>query len=318
MDVAVALPAHVSGVEELGVESAIASVVDRDFLRGDPFVPPPVVAGVGKIPCLDLMPDPVFPEGAAKLIDEHLLESLEEVLRDFEEATELGACGADEDHEGLGGKTDASGDLAHDGADEWLEGGAGVFVFETLDGFAGLELGNEGTVVEGLGGDLLVVGALDIRQAATEADGFVAGDGEGDLGSGFGGPFLVGHILGKVVAIDDGVVQPGDAAWVARAADVAEVQHVGGGHVLVFPIRPVGDDAVAGGRAELIKEHAVVGAVGGVGGAADGLAADESDAGAACFGADELGEEVAVDGDLAEDEGLRAVEIHLGAGVERP
>ena len=113
-------------------------------------------------------------------------------------------------------------------------------------------------------------------------------------------------------------MQPGDAAWVAGAADVAEVQHVGGGHVLVFPIRPVGDDAVAGGRAELIKQDAVVGAVGGVGGAADGLAADEADAGAACFGADELGEEVAVNGNLAEDEGLRAVEIHLGAGVEGP
>ena len=51
-------------------------------------------------------------------------------LGDFEEAAECGACAADEDHECLGREADATGDLAHDGADEWLECAGWVFVFE--------------------------------------------------------------------------------------------------------------------------------------------------------------------------------------------
>ena len=114
-------------------------------------MPPPVVSGVGEVSGLDLVPEPISEEGAAELIDEHLLEALEEILRDLEEAAKLGACGADEDHEGLGGQADASGDLAHEGADEGLEGSGGVFVFKTLDGFARTELGDDGSVVEGFG-----------------------------------------------------------------------------------------------------------------------------------------------------------------------
>ena len=149
--VAVAFPGEVAFIQKLGEEPAVSPVIHRDLAGGDPFVPPPVVSGVGEVSGLDLVPEPISEEWAAELIDEHLLEALEEILRDFEEAAKLGACGADEDHEGLGGQADASGDLAHEGADEGLEGSGGVFVFEGFDGFAGAELGDEGAVVECLG-----------------------------------------------------------------------------------------------------------------------------------------------------------------------
>ena len=80
-------------------------------------------------------------------------------------------------------------------------------------------------------------------------------------------------------------------------------------------------DGVACGRAELVEAHAVMRVVVRVaeaGGSADGFAADEADAGGTFSGLDELGEEVAVDGDLAQDERLRGVKINLGAGVECP
>ena len=162
------------------------------------------------------------------------------------------------------------------------------------------------------------VAGLEGGEAAAEAGGFVTGDGEGDLGSGFGAAFFVGQILGEVVAVDDGVVEPGDAAWVAVAADMAEVEDVGGGDILVLAGGAVGDDAVGEGRAEFIEEDAVEGAVAAVGGGPDGLASYEADAGGPGGGGEELGEEVAIDGDLAEDEGLRAVEVDLRGGVEGP
>ena len=120
------------------------------------------------------------------------------------------------------------------------------------------------------------------------------------------------------MAVDDGVVQPGDPAWVAVAADVTEVEHVTSGHISVFSGRAVGDDAVGTGRSEGIEEHAIESVLAGVGGAANGFAADKANAGCAGFGGEELGEEIAIDCDLADDKGLRAVEIYLGGGVEGP
>ena len=65
-------------------------------------MPPPIFARVWEATGLDFLPEPVFPQRAAELIHEHLLEPLEEILRDLEEAAKLGACAADEDHERLG------------------------------------------------------------------------------------------------------------------------------------------------------------------------------------------------------------------------
>jgi len=113
-------------------------------------------------------------------------------------------------------------------------------------------------------------------------------------------------------------VHPGDAAWVAVAADVPEVEHVGGGDILELSRGSVGDDAVANGGSEIIEEDSVEGALGGVGGAADGLAAEEADAGGSGGGGEELGEEIAIDGDLTKDEALGSVEVDLGGGIEGP
>ena len=197
MNVAVVFPGHVAAIEELGIQPAISPIIDRYFFRSAEGTAPPIFARVWEATGLDLVPYPVFPEGSAELIDEHLLQSLEEILRDLEDATELGACAAGIEHDGGGREADASGDLAHDGLYEWLEGGAWVFVFETLNGLAGLELGDEGAVVEGVDSEVLrgVVGCGAGAESAAKSDGFVAGDGEGDLGSGFGAAFFVGQIL---------------------------------------------------------------------------------------------------------------------------
>ena len=124
--------------------------------------------------------------------------------------------------------------------------------------------------------------------------------------------------LGGVAEVEHGGVEPRDATGLTGAADVPEVEHVGGGDILVFPGGAVGDDAVGAGRAEGIEQDAVESVLAGVGGGADGLSADEADAGGSGFCGEELGEEVAIDGDLAEDEGLRAVEVYLGGGIKGP
>ena len=121
MKVAVALPAHVALVHQVAVQAAIASVVDGDLLRRDELALPPVVAGVWQTTCLDFLVDPKLPERTAELIDEHLLQSLEEVLRDFEQAAKLGAGCADEDHECLGWQSNTARDFGDDIAHEWLE-----------------------------------------------------------------------------------------------------------------------------------------------------------------------------------------------------
>ena len=109
-------------------------------------------------------------------------------------------------------------------------------------------------------------------------------------------------------------MQPRDAARLAVPADVAHVEDLVGGDF--FPC-----DGVACGRSELVEAHAVVCQVVRVakaGRAADGFAADEADARGIFFCLEKLREEVAVDGDLAEDERLRGVEVDLCAGIECP
>jgi hypothetical protein len=46
VEVAIALPAHVAGVEKLGVEAAVAAVVHGNFSRGDELTAPPIIARV--------------------------------------------------------------------------------------------------------------------------------------------------------------------------------------------------------------------------------------------------------------------------------
>jgi hypothetical protein len=46
VEVAIALPAHVTGVEKLGVKPAISAIIDRDFSRGDELTAPPIISRV--------------------------------------------------------------------------------------------------------------------------------------------------------------------------------------------------------------------------------------------------------------------------------
>ena len=113
-------------------------------------------------------------------------------------------------------------------------------------------------------------------------------------------------------------MQPRDAAHVAAAPDVAELHHVPSRDLDGFVLHPVDRYLETDRRAELVHLHAVVKLVVCLVAAADSLRADEPHAGAAAIRLEELREEIPIARDLAEDEALRPVEIHLPGGVECP
>ena len=304
-------------VELLAVGAGVAAAVHGDLFRGEPFVAPPVVAGVFEAPGEHFVPEPVFVKGAAELIDDLLLKALEEILGDFEDGALLGACEADIDHHGFGREADGEGDIGAEGAHDGFVGLAGDVVFEGFEFFAGLEAGEEDAVREVAGGEVsdFVGGGFEPGAEADLGD-FGARDHVADLGARFVSALHEAIDFGDVAEVGDGGVEPGDAAGLGMAADVAEVQDLVCRDFLRLVFWEV--ERVGGGGAEAVELHAVVGILVPCADAADGFAADEADAGGAFFGLQELREEVAVDGDLAEDEALGGVEVDLRAGIECP
>ena len=149
-------------VELLAVGAGVAAAVHGDLARGEPFVPPPIVTGVFEASGLDFVPEPVFVKRSAKLIDDHLLQALEEVLGHFQNGALLGASEADIDHHGFGWQSDGEGDIDFMLTDE--DGNAlyeSSFDGEDEDGTQITELDfNEET------------GEMDISDVAIEFDDF--------------------------------------------------------------------------------------------------------------------------------------------------
>ncbi|NBY39478.1 MAG: hypothetical protein EBQ66_00820, partial [Flavobacteriia bacterium] len=146
--VVVSRGAEVTFVELLAVGAGVAAGINGDLAGSEPFVPPPVVAGVFEATGLHFMPQPVFVKRPAKLIDDLLLQALEEVLGDFQNGALLGASEADIDHHGFRRQSDGEGDIRPEGAHHGFVGLAGDVVFEGFELFAWLEAREEDAVRE--------------------------------------------------------------------------------------------------------------------------------------------------------------------------
>ena len=313
--VVVAGRAEVAFVELLAVGAGVAAGINGDLARGEPLVAPPIVAGVFEATGLHFMPEPVFVKRTAELIDDLLLQALEEILSDLEDGALLCSCQSDIDHHGLGREADGERDIGAEGAHDGFVGLAGNVVLEGFELFAWLEAREEDAVRKVGGGEVadFVAGGFHSSAEADLGD-FGGGDHVADLRAGLIRALNESVNFADVAEVGGGRVKPRDATRLALAADVSEMEDVFGGNAeAVFAVERVGY-----GRAVAIKNDAVVRIASEGSGPADGLAAEESDASRAFFGLQKLREEIAVDGDLAEDETLRGVEIDLAGRVEGP